>query len=360
MQYVLKLPKGKETIISLEDKEKVEKFKWYVSKGYVHSYTLILDNMSLHRFIWVHVHGQTIPEGYSIDHIDNNPLNNTFQNLRVLTPRQQAANKVPIGKHGFRGVSPDHNKWRARFAGIYIGTRDSKEEAGYLWDTYMYQQEDLRDIVKLNMPHNIEKYKSEPTIVTTVRENKQVTNKQEIKTFARVIASGVATCVNAKSFEFLVDVEDYERIKYYTVGFYNKYISILIDGKQIRLARYIMNVTDPHLQVGVRGDRNDFTKKNLFVATPDKIAQAKRKRVGSSSEHYGVSKDKQRNGFEVKLCHDGTDYSRRFKKHEEYLAARFHDLIVLCKIPEENYYRLNFTDWKNPEVLEEWKKHFEI
>ena len=360
MQYVLKLPKGKETIISLEDKEEVEKYKWYVSKGYVKSHTSVLDNMSLHRFIWTHVHGQTIPEGYSIDHIDNNPLNNTFQNLRVLTPRQQAANKVPIGKYGFRGVSPSKGKWRARFAGTHIGTRDTKEEAGYLWDTYMYQQEDLRDIVKLNMPHNIEKYKNEPTIFTTVRENKQVTKKQQIKTFARVTTNGIATCVNGKGFEFLIDAEDYERVKYYTIGLHKNIIRILIDGKHVRLARYIMNVTDSHLQVSFRGDRNDFTKKNLFVATPDKIAQAKRKKVGSSSDYYGVTRDKFMDGWMVKLRHGTDNYFARFKKHEQYLAARYHDLIVLCKIPEENYYRLNFTDWKNPEVLEEWKKHFEI
>jgi len=360
MQYVLKLPRGKETIISLEDKEQVEKYRWELRKGYVQAKTKILSAMPLHKFIWTYVHGQVIPEGHTIDHIDNNPLNNTFQNLRVLTSRQQAANKITIGKYGFRGVSPSKGKWRARFSHIYIGMRDTREEAGYLWDTYMYQQEDLRGIVKLNMPHNIEKYAEEPLIVL---EPKKLTklSTPKIKTKCIKSENGISTCVSGTGDLFTIDTEDYDKIKYYTVNLSKKGNTILLEGKKVSLQKYLMDILDEkELRVGHReGGVRDFTKANLFVGTVSEVAQAKRKRDNCASEFHGVGIDRERDGWKFVIDADGIKHKKRFKYEEEYEAARYHDLFIITNMPE-SYRRLNFTDWKNPEVLEEWKKHFEI
>jgi ferredoxin len=41
----------------------------------------------LHREIWKSAHGP-IPEGYEIHHVDENPLNNTLENLECLTARE--------------------------------------------------------------------------------------------------------------------------------------------------------------------------------------------------------------------------------------------------------------------------------
>lgn len=358
--YEIELSNGRKTKISLSDKYKVLKFKWYYSKGYVHSHTLILDNMSLHRFIWIHIHGQKVPEGYSVDHIDNDPLNNTFENLRVLTPRQQAANRVPIGKYGFRGVSPSKGKWRARFSHIHIGTRNTKEEAGYLWDTYMYQQKDLRGIVKLNMPHNIEKYAQEPLIVL---KPKKLTKRStpQIKTKCIRSENGISTCVSGTGTPFTIDSEDYDKIKYYTVNLSKKGNTISINGKQVSLQKYLMDILDEkELRVGHReGGVRDFTKANLFVGTVAEVAQAKRKRDNSASKFHGVAEDNERGGWIFKMDADVIKHQKRFKLEEEYEAARYRDLFIITHMPD-SYRRLNFTDWKNPEVLEEWKKYFEI
>ena len=72
-----------------------------------------------------------------IDHIDNNKLNNNFENLRWCEHYQNSSN-LPIPKNntsGFKGVSLDKssNKWRAEIISknsrICLGYYATKEEA---------------------------------------------------------------------------------------------------------------------------------------------------------------------------------------------------------------------------------------
>lgn len=62
-----------------------------------------------HRVIW-ELHFGGIPEGYVIDHIDNNPRNNRVENLRCVSYSGNNLNKkylVGVGLHKKSG------KWRA-------------------------------------------------------------------------------------------------------------------------------------------------------------------------------------------------------------------------------------------------------
>ncbi|HBL5176781.1 TPA: HNH endonuclease, partial [Enterobacter hormaechei] len=54
-------------------------------------------SLPLHRLVWALSNG-AIPDGYYIDHIDNNPANNHPYNLRLATPMQNAWNT-------YRGVN---------------------------------------------------------------------------------------------------------------------------------------------------------------------------------------------------------------------------------------------------------------
>ena len=45
-----------------------------------------------HRVVWILANGP-IPHGFEIDHVDNNPLNNKLENLRLATRSQNAMNK---------------------------------------------------------------------------------------------------------------------------------------------------------------------------------------------------------------------------------------------------------------------------
>ena len=95
--------------------EELNQFNWlYQSQGYAVRYDCSADkpkSILLHRYIYELKYGK-IPEGFFIDHIDRNPLNNQISNLRLVTPTENRYNKSKYknNKSGYIGVSKKVNK----------------------------------------------------------------------------------------------------------------------------------------------------------------------------------------------------------------------------------------------------------
>lgn len=80
---------------------KGRKYKGSNQVGFIHNNTFdkkswrtMIRNKSFlcHRLIWEKVVGE-IPDGFQIDHIDQNPLNNRIENLRVVRGEENVRNK---------------------------------------------------------------------------------------------------------------------------------------------------------------------------------------------------------------------------------------------------------------------------
>ena len=91
-----------------------------------------------HRLAWFYITG-TWPKD-QIDHINNNPLDNSWGNLREATASQNLANKPPQKNNttGFKGVCLDRNKIRADITYqnklYFLGFFNSLEEAAIAYD----------------------------------------------------------------------------------------------------------------------------------------------------------------------------------------------------------------------------------
>lgn len=87
-----------------------------------------------HRLAWLYMTGEW--PTHEVDHIDGNPLNNRFGNLREATGAQNKQNQHGPrrdNKSGFLGVMRHGDRWRARIQldrkSIHVGLFDSAEAA---------------------------------------------------------------------------------------------------------------------------------------------------------------------------------------------------------------------------------------
>lgn len=109
----LLLPCGRVAFVSDEDWPRVSKLSWsHKGKGYVHaSFKKRAGGdgrmVSLHRFI------MSPPADMVVDHIDSNPLNNTRENLQIVTQSRNAMRRrdVLLG-----GIQKYRDQWRVRIS----------------------------------------------------------------------------------------------------------------------------------------------------------------------------------------------------------------------------------------------------
>jgi len=128
----IKLTKGKVAIVDDIDFELLSRYKWHVSynKGLWYAKTGKRGPL-MHRLL------MSPANGFIVDHVDGNGLNNVRSNLRVCTQAQNSRNRKihKNSKSRVKGVTwrEDRQKWRVRigldYRSIGLGHYNSKEEA---------------------------------------------------------------------------------------------------------------------------------------------------------------------------------------------------------------------------------------
>ena len=122
-----------------EDYEQLNKHAWHLCHDYAQT-NIKIDNKyklkRMHRLIM----GE--PEGFEIDHIDNNGLNNQKENLRIVTRQQNSMNQITTksGTSKFKGVSFNtyKKKWTAQIDfnknHYYLGVFKNEEDAALAYN----------------------------------------------------------------------------------------------------------------------------------------------------------------------------------------------------------------------------------
>jgi hypothetical protein len=141
----IKLTRGKYAMVSPQDFERINNDKWYVTTK---------DNRTFYATRMSYIKGgkkqRTMPrevmlppEGFVVDHKDGNSLNNTRDNLRIVTAAQNSYNRRKYIKKcssKYKGVSRRRrdNRWSAiimyRGISINLGFFDDEIEAAKAYD----------------------------------------------------------------------------------------------------------------------------------------------------------------------------------------------------------------------------------
>lgn len=122
-------------IIDAEDYDRIKFFSYCISNGYV-----VSENHRLHRFLM----NETDPNIF-IDHIDNNPYNNSKKNLRRSNAKMNAQNqqkrKNTTSKYVGVYYSKSTHKWRSMICvdgkRITVGSFGTEEGAARARDEYI-------------------------------------------------------------------------------------------------------------------------------------------------------------------------------------------------------------------------------
>lgn len=123
MKYI-PLSQGKRAIVSDEDYEYLNQFKWYCNHDYAIRHPKMVNGIregkiAMHRIV------NKTPDGLHTDHINGNTLDNRRENLRTVTSQQNSMNskRPENNSSGHKGVTW-HSRdkvWTARI--MYKGKR---------------------------------------------------------------------------------------------------------------------------------------------------------------------------------------------------------------------------------------------
>lgn len=155
--------KGGETAVSSEDYGYLIQWRWnrhsggYAVRGDSHKNVVYLHRVVVERML-----GHAIPEGYEVDHVDGNKLNNKRENLRLATPSQNNINR-PGGagtSSCYKGVYwyKAYGKWHVQIRQggyrYFVGYFDDEEDAARAYDAKA--KELFGEFAYLNFPESVD------------------------------------------------------------------------------------------------------------------------------------------------------------------------------------------------------------
>lgn len=110
------VPLQRDGLYAMVSEESVERVKiacWFAGKdGYANGSILYADKTRRTVFMHRYVYKGIIAKGFLVDHINGNKLDNRLPNLRVVTPRQNAVNRICTSRSGYRNVwTKDNSMW---------------------------------------------------------------------------------------------------------------------------------------------------------------------------------------------------------------------------------------------------------
>lgn len=228
--------KNQTILVSAEDYEHLNQFKWSIDKlGYVHS-TIDSKSWTMHRYIMINILGYDIDSKTPIDHINNTPSDNRIENLRIVTYSENSRNreKKKLYKQIHRSYKVKDGKWRATINlnnKRYVARYEYETHAAYqynLWIDELQIKNANKNILEIPVDfvkHQKKKYKPQKP------KNKYV--EKQFNTHNQCIIKIVNT-------EIIIDEELHDDITKHCWYMRGKYARAKIDGNSIGLSNYIM------------------------------------------------------------------------------------------------------------------------
>lgn len=157
------LTRGYVALVDDEDYPELSRHKWHIVGQKRRLYAARKHRVDgVKTSLFMHVAIMQPPDGYQVDHVDGNALNNQRSNLRIATAQENARNKRNLKKEShtsrYKGVSWDKNlrKWRAWIRHenkmVYLGVHEYEKGAALAYDEAAKQYHG--EFASLNFPED--------------------------------------------------------------------------------------------------------------------------------------------------------------------------------------------------------------
>ena len=247
--------KGRTFFVDSDDAERVAEYTWCVNgNGYVQCW-VTGKYVYLHRFVMGLVDSED--KTLMVDHRDGRKVNNCKENLRICTNQENQRNRKDV-----KGIYKNSNgTYQAYIAvdgkQIHLGTYESEQMARAV--RLIAEKEYFGEFSS-----NVDLFEDPETkrLYEEAMESIRLRHKNKVRIDEDVVY------VTASSKEFVIDLEDYEKIKNYK--WYNERgrIRAWIDGELQQLARHLLGLPKGDRTKRVRfkdGNNLNFRRENLQV-----------------------------------------------------------------------------------------------
>jgi len=279
---------------------------------------------------------------HGLDHIELNLPNKRDEYIKM----EYEPYEPPENTNEYIGVAKDKNKYAVR-----VFTKDGNKHIGSFKDPIEAARKHDEFIVKnrllgrrLNFPEDHPDFANDKEILTECEWVDEFT----VKLLLDIDPSKAV----------MIDKDDYDKIKHYYcyVCSATGYVMLRIGNKQIRIHRFLLNVTNPKIYID-HIDRNPLnnTRSNLRRSDCHKNPQNKSKIDGTTSIYIGVHREKESKRWIANISYNHKTVLYASYNSEE-IAARARDLYILENLKDQQY-ALNFV-W-SAENMALWKKQID-
>ena len=378
------------TIVSKEDFEILNKFRWYKNiDGYIINSST--KNSRIHRYIIIDILKNNIDSHTFVDHINNNRLDNRRENLRIVTPSENARNRKKQTDKKHYGVSYQEKTklYRVRLK-INKDTPELnafytiQEHAAYQYDLWIKKHniscgnlnnikkpKDFKEFIKKEKKENL------PVGITRDRHDKNryvfTFNKKHIGVFNSIeeasnkyqellkeynesklqkilnepiLRNKDNLCIielfnkkKEKITETIVDEEDYYKLKQISWWIRGKYVAGHINDKVKLLHRYLLNYDGKDVIDHINNNPLDNRKCNLRIVTKKQNSMNVSVSKNATSKYIGVSWAKNVNKWSCQISVNKKKiHLGLFEKEDE--AAKCRDIATKKYFGEHG--KLNF------------------
>ncbi len=350
------------TLVDEDDYEKVNQYRWCLSKGYAQGSVNINGKKSikLHHFVFKKPDGKNV-----IDHKNQDRLDNRKENLREVSASinaQNASKKNKKTSSKYIGVTfrKDLSKYRALCQGKNLGSYENELDAAITYDKYTYKVfgkdalnnklVNYEDIININLeelvvkrdkrdlPRNIKFDKNKYIAKRTYKNINYLGTRRDTLDEAlkdlQILNTKVNYILLMEEFHYLqqpikrnkdgiaiiqvnypnsndkVDIFVDDEL-YYDLNKINWYLNgadYATNTKIGLMHRYIMNAKDKEIIDHINNKTYDNRKNNLRIVSSVYNNHNTSKRKGTSSKYLGVSHDKSKNKWAVRINKDSKSY----------------------------------------------------